>query len=109
MGLPGKPEGIDGSEVAQYHRDGRIQDIADYCETDVVKTYRVWLRYELFRGKLTEKEVDASEANLGEYIKAHSNTKPHLMAEYQAVLRFSLRHGFWKVSEGLAALISYVL
>src|ERR1700730_2113749 len=30
MGLPGKPEGIDGSEVAQYHRDGRIQDIADY-------------------------------------------------------------------------------
>ncbi len=78
MGLPGKPDGMDGSEVAQYHRDGRIQDIADYCESDVVNTYRVWLRYELFRGKLTENELEASEANLSEYIRARSNTKPHL-------------------------------
>jgi predicted PolB exonuclease-like 3'-5' exonuclease len=79
MGLPGKPDGIDGSEVTQYHRDGRIQEIANYCETDVVNTYRVWLRYELFRGKLTVTELEASEANLSNYIKARSNTKPHLM------------------------------
>jgi 3'-5' exonuclease len=79
MGLPGKPDGMDGSEVAQYHRDGRLQDIAEYCETDVVNTYRVWLRYELFRGKLAEKEVEASEEKLAEYIRAHSNTKPHLV------------------------------
>ena len=79
MGLPGKPDGMDGSEVARYHCDGRIQDIAEYCETDVVNTYRVWLRYELFRGKLTEKEMEASEANLTDYIKAHSNTKTHLI------------------------------
>lgn len=78
MGLPGKPDGMDGSEVAQYHRDGRIQDIADYCESDVVNTYRVWLRYELFRGKLSEGEFLASEANLSEFIRTHSNTKPHL-------------------------------
>jgi predicted PolB exonuclease-like 3'-5' exonuclease len=84
MGLPGKPDGMDRAEVAQYHRDGRIQDIADYCESDVVNTYRVWLRYELFRGKLTEGEPDASEANLGEYIKARSNTKPHLLAYWDA-------------------------
>jgi 3'-5' exonuclease len=64
MGLPGKPDGMEGAEVAQDHRDGRIQDIADYCESDVVNTYRVWLRYEVFRGKLTENELDASEANL---------------------------------------------
>jgi len=80
MGLPGKPSGIDGSEVEQYHRDGRIQDIADYCETDIVNTYRLWLRYEQFRGKLTDPEFAASEADLGEYIRSHSNTKPHLIA-----------------------------
>ncbi|HJU12539.1 MAG TPA: ribonuclease H-like domain-containing protein [Candidatus Binataceae bacterium] len=79
MGLPGKPTGIDGSEVEQYHRDGRIQEIADYCETDIVNTYRLWLRYELFRGKLSEHELDASETKLAEYIRAHSNTKAHLM------------------------------
>lgn len=52
MGLPGKPNSIDGSQVAQYYRDGRIREIADYCESDVVNTYRVWLRHELFQGKL---------------------------------------------------------
>jgi 3'-5' exonuclease len=56
MGLPGKPGDMDGSEVARYHREGRIKEIADYCETDIVNTYRLWLRYELFRGKLTEQE-----------------------------------------------------
>jgi 3'-5' exonuclease len=80
MGLPGKPHGIDGSEVANYHREGRIQEIACYCETDVVNTYRVWLRYELFRGSLTEAEFNASEATLARYINSHSNAKPHLSA-----------------------------
>lgn len=80
MGIPGKPEGIDGGEVEKYFRDGRIQDIADYCESDVVNTYRVWLRYELFRGKLTDTAFQASEANLSEFIQARSNVKPHLSA-----------------------------
>ena len=78
MGMPGKPESIDGSDVERYFLDGRIKEIANYCETDVVNTYRVWLRYELFRGRLTESEHEASERNLAEYIKARSNTKPHL-------------------------------
>jgi hypothetical protein len=26
LGLPGKPEGIDGSQVGQYLKDGRIQE-----------------------------------------------------------------------------------
>jgi 3'-5' exonuclease len=56
MGLPGKPDSIDGTEVERYFLDGRIKEIADYCENDVVNTYRVWLRYELFRGKLNASE-----------------------------------------------------
>ncbi len=51
MGMPGKREGIDGAEVEPYFLDGKIKEIADYCETDVINTYRVWLRYELFRGR----------------------------------------------------------
>ena len=50
MGLPGKPEGIDGSQVEAYFSAGRIQEIADYCRSDVINTYRLWLRHELFRG-----------------------------------------------------------
>jgi predicted PolB exonuclease-like 3'-5' exonuclease len=49
MGLAGKPQGMDGGEVEKYYRDGRIKEIAQYCESDVINTYRVWPRYELFR------------------------------------------------------------
>jgi 3'-5' exonuclease len=31
---------------------GRIQEIADYCKSDVINTYRLWLRHGLFRGRL---------------------------------------------------------
>ena len=54
MGLPGKPDGISGADVEKYYREGRVGEIAAYCETDIVNTYRVWLRYELFRGRLSE-------------------------------------------------------
>jgi 3'-5' exonuclease len=78
MGLPGKPDGISGGEVEKFYLDGRIREIAEYCESDVVNTYRVWLRYELFRGRLSTGEFQASETSLVDFIKARGNTKPHL-------------------------------
>lgn len=80
MGLPGKPDGISGEEVEKYYRDGHIREIAEYCESDVVNTYRLWLRYELFRGRLTDAEFQESEQNLVGFIKARGNTRPHLCA-----------------------------
>jgi hypothetical protein len=41
MGLPGKPKGFDGGEVERYFHEGKIKEIADYCETDIVNTYPV--------------------------------------------------------------------
>jgi predicted PolB exonuclease-like 3'-5' exonuclease len=46
MGLPGKPDGMTGAEVEKYYRDGHIREIGEYCESDVLNTYRVCLRYE---------------------------------------------------------------
>jgi hypothetical protein len=43
--------------VESYFREGKIKEIADYCETDVVGT--MWLRYELFRGTLGQDEFEA--------------------------------------------------
>ena len=59
-------------------RDGHIREIAEYCESDVVNTYRLWLRYELFRGRLSDAEFQTSEANLVDFVRARGNTKPHL-------------------------------
>jgi predicted PolB exonuclease-like 3'-5' exonuclease len=78
MGLPGKPDGMTGAEVEKFYRDGHIREIAEYCESDVLNTYRVWLRYELFRGQLSEAQFQTSETNLSEFVKARGNTKPHL-------------------------------
>ena len=78
MGLAGKPDGINGAEVAQFYRDGRVREIADYCESDVVNTYRVSLRHELFQGKLSNSAFEASERNLNEFTMARGNAKPLL-------------------------------
>lgn len=78
LGLPGKPDGVDGSKVAEYVATGRVQEVADYCETDVVNTYRVWLRYELMRGALTPDAFEFSEHSLTELIRVRSVERPHL-------------------------------
>jgi predicted PolB exonuclease-like 3'-5' exonuclease len=83
MGLRGKPDGMAGGEVEKYFREGRVQEIADYCESDVMNTYRVWLRYELFRGRLTEAEYHASEGGLIDFIRARGDTKPHLADSFR--------------------------
>jgi predicted PolB exonuclease-like 3'-5' exonuclease len=79
MGLPGKPDGMSGGEIEKYYRDGRIREIAEYCESDVVNIYRIWLRYELFRGRLSESGFQASEAGLIEFIRARSTAKLRLL------------------------------
>lgn len=76
MGIPGKPDAMDGGEVHRYFLDSKIEEIAEYCETDVVNTYRLWLRYELFRGRSSSAEFHASEAYLDNFLKGRRNAKP---------------------------------
>jgi predicted PolB exonuclease-like 3'-5' exonuclease len=49
MGYPGKL-GMDGSAVWSAWQEGRINEIRDYCETDVVNTALVYLRFLKMRG-----------------------------------------------------------
>jgi 3'-5' exonuclease len=74
MGLPGKPKGFDGGEVERYFREGKIKEVADYCETDVVGTYQVWLRYELFRGTLSLDAFEVSQRNLADFLNRKAST-----------------------------------
>ena len=62
--------------MERYFREGRIKEIAAYCETDVVGTYQVWLRYELFRGTLSRNEFEASERNLASFITVRQSPTP---------------------------------
>ena len=59
-------------------REGRIGEVAAYCETDVVSTYRVWLVHESFRGRLSRAEFEGSEDNLLGFLAERVGAKPHL-------------------------------
>ncbi len=55
LGLPGKL-GMDGSQVWDAYLAGRIADVCNYCETDVVNTYLVFLRFQAMRGSLSQEQ-----------------------------------------------------
>ena len=80
IGFPGKL-GMDGSKVWDAFQQGRISEIRDYCETDVVNTYLVLCRFRLMRGELSRSEYDAEIA----FVRAELGRleKPH-WAEYLA-------------------------
>jgi 3'-5' exonuclease len=78
LGLKGKPDGVDGSRVEEMVLAGQIKEVAQYCESDVLNTYRVWLIYELFRGSITLNELNWSETQIRDFIRTRKTTNPHL-------------------------------
>jgi predicted PolB exonuclease-like 3'-5' exonuclease len=52
IGFPGKL-GMDGSKVWEAYQNGEIENIRNYCETDVVNTYLVYLRFQMMRGSIS--------------------------------------------------------
>ena len=57
LGYPGKL-GMSGDKVWGRYLDGGIGDIRDYCETDVINTWLVYLRFEFMRGNLDQADLD---------------------------------------------------
>ncbi|HUR40186.1 MAG TPA: 3'-5' exonuclease [Verrucomicrobiae bacterium] len=67
LGLPGKL-GMDGSQVAGAFRDGKIAEIRAYCETDVLNTWLIYLRFLLMRGKLDAAAYQDEMARAREFL-----------------------------------------
>ena len=74
LGFPGKM-GMSGARVRDAFLGGDIEGIRNYCETDVLNTYLVYLRFELIRGHLTpqayDKELKLLRDTLVQEDKAH--------------------------------------
>lgn len=75
LGFPGKM-GMSGANVWETYLAGDLARIRDYCETDVLNTYLVYLRFELMRGRL-DPEGYARECKLLRDTLA-SEGRPHL-------------------------------
>ncbi len=78
LGFPGKM-GMSGDKVLPAYQAGQLKAIRDYCETDVLNTYCVYLRFELMRGNLSADQYHTQLTRLKEYLLGEDN-KPHLKA-----------------------------
>lgn len=81
LGFPGKM-GMHGGQVWDAYLAGEIARIRDYCETDVLNTYLVYLRFQLFRGQLTEAGYRGECARLAEMLV--TERRSHLSAFLEA-------------------------
>ncbi len=76
LGFPGKM-GMDGSKVWDNYLAGDIEGIRNYCETDVLNTYLVYLRNELMRGQKSATAYDAECERVRDMLQKEG--QPHLL------------------------------
>jgi len=75
LGFPGKV-GMHGAEVWGEYLKGGLLRIRDYCETDVLNTYLIYLRFELLRGHLNGVEHAGEVARVRKLLS--DSTAAHL-------------------------------
>jgi len=75
LGLPGKL-GFSGAQVWESHLAGNLAGIRHYCETDVLNTYLIYLRFELLRGHFTRERYAEEIERVTAMLRAA--TEPHL-------------------------------
>jgi len=76
LGFPGKM-GMSGDKVWEQYLAKNLKGIRDYCETDVLNTYCVFLRFELMRGSINMNEYEKEIDRLRSYLNSEKS-KPHL-------------------------------
>ena len=76
LGIPGKV-GTDGSQVVEMFDNGKLEEIDNYCETDVINTYLVYLHYQLLTGSINNEGFIKMNKDLIQYLingnKEHFN------------------------------------
>lgn len=79
--LPGKL-GMSGDKVWKTYLQKGVADIRHYCETDVLNTYLIYLRFELMRGNLSQESYLQECQRLRDKLIAED--KPHFRAFLEA-------------------------
>lgn len=81
LGFPGKL-GMSGDRVWDEYRAGHLAAIRDYCETDVLNTWLVYLCFEQMRGRYTAKELEREFELVAETLR--QDGRAHLQEFLQA-------------------------
>jgi predicted PolB exonuclease-like 3'-5' exonuclease len=75
LGFPGKL-GMSGDKVWDCWLGGGIREIRDYCETDVLNTWLIYLRFEFMRGNLDAAGIEREFSLVRDSLAAMD--QPHL-------------------------------
>jgi predicted PolB exonuclease-like 3'-5' exonuclease len=74
LGLPGKM-GMDGSKVCGAFLEGKIKEIRDYCETDALNTYLVYLHWLLVKGSLSKQELEQEQQVVRQFLQSQTEAE----------------------------------
>ena len=74
LGIPGK-FGVDGSKVTELYDTKKIKEIRDYCETDVINTYLLYLFYQMHTGTLNQESFVNSAEQVANYLETEGQNK----------------------------------
>jgi len=77
LGKPGKMD-TKGSQVAELHRQGKLQEINDYCLHDVLDTYFVFLRTRVLAGRITLEEEQTIVGETKAWLESRAKSQPAL-------------------------------
>ncbi|HEY3787110.1 MAG TPA: 3'-5' exonuclease [Steroidobacteraceae bacterium] len=75
LGLPGKM-GFSGAQVWEACLAGDLEGIRRYCETDVLNTYLIYLRFELMRAQITRERYSEEVEQVKGLLRV--SREPHL-------------------------------
>ncbi|MFC1659268.1 3'-5' exonuclease [Pseudomonadota bacterium] len=74
LGIPGK-FGVDGSKVTELYDTKKIKEIRDYCETDVINTYLLYLFYQMHTGAISQESFVNSAEQIANYLETEGKNK----------------------------------
>lgn len=76
-GLPGKYD-IHGDQVMKLFYANELEKIHEYCESDALNTYMLFLKYEFIKGALNESDYVNFLQTMSEYLKEHKHNRSYV-------------------------------
>ncbi|CAA6802041.1 MAG: Polysaccharide biosynthesis protein WlaX [uncultured Campylobacterales bacterium] len=67
LGHPGKFD-VHGDQVVELYYEDKLKEIKEYCESDVLNTYLLYLKYEILRGNISKDDYTEYTAIMNEFI-----------------------------------------
>ncbi|MBZ7935219.1 MULTISPECIES: 3'-5' exonuclease [Campylobacter] len=75
--LPGKYD-VHGDEVMSLYYEDKLEKIHEYCESDVLNTYMLFLKYELIKANINDEDYVGFLDTMGEFLKTKKANRSYV-------------------------------